>query len=108
MHLIYPESTPSSAIASASATAPPSESSADTKTSSNQCHIQLLSDWSVDEVCKWLEDIELQQYCDVFRENHIDGKELQALDSKNLTSDLGISKCFTAPTTRYGHKVYSR
>ena len=104
MHLTYPESTPSPAVASASATAPPSEPSADTKTSSNQCHIQLLSDWSVDEVCKWLEDIELQQYCDVFRENHIDGKELQALDSKNLTTDLGISKCFNAPTTRYGHK----
>ncbi len=75
-----------------SATAISKPSAPPTVTTPKECHIQLLSDWSVDEVCKWLENLELQQYCDVFKENQIDGKELQALDSKNLTTDLGISK----------------
>ncbi|XP_072020781.1 WD repeat, SAM and U-box domain-containing protein 1-like [Amphiura filiformis] len=74
---------------SATAVIKPSAPAAET-TTPKECHIQLLSDWSIDEVCKWLENIDLKQYCDVFKENHIDGKELQALDSKHLTSDLGI------------------
>ncbi|XP_033105844.1 WD repeat, SAM and U-box domain-containing protein 1-like [Anneissia japonica] len=49
-----------------------------------------LKDWSVQDVVDWLELLGLSQYCAAFSENHIDGQELQVLDSDTLANELGV------------------
>ena len=51
-----------------------------------------MNSWSVDEVCKWLNDLTLDQYCEIFRENAIDGAELVNITAETLANDLGIGK----------------
>ncbi|CAH3183694.1 unnamed protein product [Porites lobata] len=46
--------------------------------------------WSTDEVCSWLISLELELYCETFRQNAIDGQELFNMTSETLASDLGI------------------
>ncbi|KAJ8307459.1 hypothetical protein KUTeg_015543 [Tegillarca granosa] len=53
--------------------------------------VKQLDKWSVDEVCKWLEEIELSEYVDSFKDNHIDGTELLGLDQMVLQTSLGVS-----------------
>lgn len=46
--------------------------------------------WNTDEVCSWLISLELELYCETFRQNAIDGQELFNMTSETLASDLGI------------------
>lgn len=48
--------------------------------------------WSTDEVCSWLISLELELYCETFRQNAIDGQELFNMTSETLASDLGIGE----------------
>lgn len=50
----------------------------------------VISDWSVDAVCEWMQSIGLEQYCEGFRENLIDGEELQNLTAEVLSRDLNV------------------
>ena len=47
-------------------------------------------EWTVDDVCKWLESLGMEQYCESFRQNEIDGTELSNLGNDTLATDLGI------------------
>ena len=54
-----------------------------------------LATWSTDDVCRWLVSLDLELYCESFRQNAIDGEELSHMKSEVLASDLGIGKqCF--------------
>ncbi|RMX53420.1 hypothetical protein pdam_00017032 [Pocillopora damicornis] len=46
--------------------------------------------WSIDDVCSWLISLDLDIYCESFRQNAIDGMELSNMTSEVLASDLGI------------------
>ena len=47
--------------------------------------------WSCDDVGSWLSDrVNLGQYVDKFKTNHIDGTELKTLTLESLQKDLGI------------------
>lgn len=51
------------------------------------------SNWSCDQVSSWLsEQVKLDQYSSVFRDNEIDGAELNGLTSQVLQKDLGIGE----------------
>ena len=52
-----------------------------------------LVELSVDEVCSWLETLGMEQYCDSFRQNELDGTELSNLGNDTLATDLGIGWC---------------
>ena len=43
-------------------------------------------------MCGWLISLELELYCETFRENAIDGQELFNMTSETLASDLGIGE----------------
>jgi hypothetical protein len=47
--------------------------------------------WSVDDVCRWLQEIGLPQYQEVFRANAIDGQELMTLTQDSLERHIGIA-----------------
>ena len=49
-----------------------------------------LTEWSVDEVARWVESIGYPQYCENFRENHISGSMLQKVDMDVLRRELKI------------------
>ena len=51
-----------------------------------------LSCWTTDDVCRWLVSLDLELYCESFRENAIDGVELSNINSEVLASDLGIGE----------------
>ena len=53
---------------------------------------KLLLSWDVNDVCKWLGELGLSQYSEMFRTNEIDGAELANIDNKILSDDLGIGK----------------
>ncbi|XP_078377932.1 WD repeat, SAM and U-box domain-containing protein 1-like isoform X2 [Oculina patagonica] len=46
--------------------------------------------WSVEDVCSWLISLDLELYCESFRQNAIDGAELSHMTGEVLASDLGI------------------
>ena len=48
--------------------------------------------WSVDDVCSWLTSLDLELYCESFRQNAIDGVELSNMTGEVLASDLGIGE----------------
>lgn len=48
--------------------------------------------WTVEEVCKWLAEIGLDQYTDNFKQHHIDGAELLALNQDSLQAGIKIGK----------------
>ncbi|CAK8697417.1 unnamed protein product [Clavelina lepadiformis] len=49
-------------------------------------------DWSCEQVASWLNDeVKLSQYADIFKENDIDGRELDGLAAEILQKDLGIA-----------------
>ena len=43
-----------------------------------------MSDWNSDDVCEWLEDLEMADYCQAFREKEVDGKQLVKLTKLDL------------------------
>ncbi len=49
-----------------------------------------MTSWTVDEVCNWLSNLSLEQYCESFRENEIDGTELFNISAETLANDLCI------------------
>ncbi|WAR04962.1 WSDU1-like protein [Mya arenaria] len=49
-----------------------------------------LQEMSVDDVAQWISEIGLQQYCDTFRKQDIDGQELSTLTQECLKNALGI------------------
>lgn len=49
-----------------------------------------LPTWKPEDVADWLKDIGLGQYADTFKENHIDGEELQNLTNETLSQDLSV------------------
>ena len=51
-----------------------------------------MTSWTVDEVCNWLSNLSLEQYCESFRENAIDGTELFNMTAETLANDLCIGK----------------
>lgn len=51
-----------------------------------------ITDWSVEDVGQWTEQIGLGQYAENFRTNAIDGTELLTLQDSSLQSALKISK----------------
>ncbi|XP_071826181.1 WD repeat, SAM and U-box domain-containing protein 1-like isoform X2 [Apostichopus japonicus] len=46
--------------------------------------------WSPDDVANWLQEIGLDQYADSFKEQLIDGEEIQNLTNESLSQDLGV------------------
>ena len=54
--------------------------------------IKKMTSWTVDEVCNWLSNLSLEQYCESFRENAIDGTELFNMTAETLANDLCIGK----------------
>ena len=48
-------------------------------------------DWSITDVCDWLEHLGLSQYKETFTENDIEGKHLPDL-SKDELKELGVKK----------------
>jgi len=58
---------------------------------SNDAKKKLLNTWDVDDVCTWLGELGLNQYCEIFRANEIDGTELANVDNETLSADLGIA-----------------
>ena len=55
-----------------------------------------LAQWTVDDVCKWLEDLGLSSYAQVFAENEIVGSHLPDLSKEDL-QELGV--------IRVGHRL---
>lgn len=60
------------------------------QTSEQKVPKRKMTSWTLDEVCKWLIDLSLDQYCEIFRENAIDGTELFNITAETLANDLGI------------------
>jgi len=59
----------------------------------DECTENNSSSWDVETVCTWLSKLEngdLQEYCDAFRKNKIQGADLADLTEDNLKTDLTI------------------
>ncbi|CAK64142.1 unnamed protein product (macronuclear) [Paramecium tetraurelia] len=54
----------------------------------SQKHMQ---EWQLEEVCTWLDTLQLGEYKDEFIKNQMTGKTLYALNDNDLKQDLGIS-----------------
>lgn len=52
--------------------------------------VKKMASWTLDEVCNWLSNLNLDQYCQIFRENEIDGTELFNINAETLANDLCI------------------
>lgn len=51
------------------------------------------SQWTIDDVCSWLCKVNLQMYCDTFRNNSVDGEMLiNDLTSELLSNDLNVKR----------------
>lgn len=50
-----------------------------------------IKEWSVDEVCIWLNCIGLGEKVDSFRDNTVDGETLLSLSIEDMTGELGLS-----------------
>lgn len=46
--------------------------------------------WSVEDVCKWIVEIGLDEYKENFKQHHIDGMELLTLNTDTLKTGLQI------------------
>lgn len=51
-----------------------------------------VSEWTVEDVCHWLDSLDCMEYADSFRKHHINGEELLALNENVLKNVLGIGK----------------
>ncbi|KAL8612934.1 hypothetical protein ACOMHN_001017 [Nucella lapillus] len=80
-----PPSVSPAMLASLSAGATTSQASSSTA-STKPC-----SQWSAEDVAKWLDTLGLGQHGDNFRSNSIDGTELLALTDEDLQSCLGVA-----------------
>ena len=53
-------------------------------------------EWSTDEVCSWLRDLDLEEHCDAFIAHDIRGRELLTLGR----TDLKVSSSFLVKVFR--------
>ena len=51
-----------------------------------------LSTWDTEDIVKWLSDINMSSYSNVFESNKINGYDLCYLTNENLLNDLRISR----------------
>ena len=49
-----------------------------------------MMEWSVDDVCAWLRQVNCGEWCTAFERHDIDGKLLSRLDDDDLVAELGI------------------
>ncbi|XP_063681030.1 diacylglycerol kinase eta-like [Bolinopsis microptera] len=54
-------------------------------------HTKDVSEWDLDHVIRWLNHLDLSQYCDVFKSHDIHGRELLELSHQDI-KDLGLVK----------------
>ena len=54
--------------------------------------IKYISQWETDDVVKWLIEINMSAYTNVFENNKINGYDLCYLTNDNLVNDLRISR----------------
>lgn len=65
------------------------------KCSTNKQRIESLKDistWNNEIVCEWLNEIQLTQYVETFRNNNINGYDLCYITSQELLNELNITK----------------
>ncbi|XP_066931798.1 uncharacterized protein [Clytia hemisphaerica] len=58
--------------------------------SSGDWRVKQLDSWTVEDVCDWLKDISLEEYCELFRFHAIDGVELLEQNEESLVDALKI------------------
>ena len=46
--------------------------------------------WTVDDVCKYIENLELSHVIEAFRDNAVDGRMLASLSEEDLVAELGL------------------
>ena len=64
----------------------------DSSPSSSLPPLKPIGQWVVEDVLQWLEEIGMSQYRDSFRDNAIDGEELQTLTHDTMANALKIGK----------------
>ena len=57
--------------------------------------VKKVEDFTVNEICNFLKDLNLSQYCDRFTKEQVDGKMLRDLDEKILKSHFKMSSFHT-------------
>jgi len=58
--------------------------------------VKPLNKWSVEDVCKWLDELGLEQYKSSFETNAIDGTELEVI-TDSMLQQIGIGKQTSCP-----------
>lgn len=59
-------------------------------TGKSQCQIRTVPEWTTQQVCHWLTEINLEQYSAEFLSKNIDGEQLMQLDNSRLKA-LGVT-----------------
>ncbi|XP_062908246.1 neurabin-1-like isoform X2 [Mobula hypostoma] len=59
-------------------------------TGKSRCEIQTVPEWTTQQVCHWLKEINLEQYTAEFFSKNVDGEQLMQLDSSRLKA-LGVT-----------------
>lgn len=85
----------SAAAASAAASA--------TAKKKSSCLVEVVLQWSPQEVSQWLESIGLPMYCHAFLEHEIGGNELLTLERRDF-KDVGVSKVGHIKRLQHGIK----
>merc|ERR1711953_503866 len=60
--------------------------------SNNVQYTDRVPQWSVEDVCQWLEDTQFQEFCQVFRQVGVDGDLLLPLREREMREDLEMTK----------------
>merc|ERR1712203_611440 len=60
--------------------------------SNNIQYTDRVPQWSVDDVCRWLEETQFQEFCQVFRQVGVDGDLLLPLRERDMREDLLMTK----------------
>mmetsp|Transcript_27799 Transcript_27799/g.24427 ORF Transcript_27799/g.24427 Transcript_27799/m.24427 type:complete len:174 (-) Transcript_27799:2504-3025(-) len=55
-----------------------------------------VNEWNIEDVAEWLEHLSLNDYIDIFKENHVDGKLLFEITETDLKDDFKM--------TSFGHR----
>ena len=53
---------------------------------------QYFENWKIDDVIDWLKDIGLNEYCEIFEDQFIDGKQLSEVNRNFLMNELRMTK----------------
>ena len=76
-------------------------------------HSKDVSDWDIDHVIRWLNHLDLGQYCDVFKSHDIHGRELLELShqvqrTRLMSTLLSITSLNTVKSVRTRLKILAR